>query len=141
MVGLPLLGLLGILRAGARLDAPRSFSGEWTITAESDAASADPCALWGGPLRLHVAQSGTRAELTLATADGSRALAGRIEGDRLTASGAVGIDGCARIQLALVPVDSGRIRAMRGALGGCAARECEATPIVVERDAPPPRRR
>jgi hypothetical protein len=143
MVGLPLLGLLSILRAGSALEAPRAFGGDWTVSmaapAPADVSAAAVCALPGGSATLRVAQSGTRAELALHTVQGRHRLSGRIEDGRLTASG--GEPGCARIQLALVPEDSGRIERMHGALSACAERACFATPIVAQRAArvEPPR--
>jgi hypothetical protein len=63
MVGLPVLGLLGILEAGRTIRAPLSIGGEWTL--EVDPAS--HCAGTAGLRQpaLNISQSGTQALITL----------------------------------------------------------------------------
>lgn len=43
-MGLPLLGLAGILRSGRALTAPSSVDGAWKIEASANQVSASPCA-------------------------------------------------------------------------------------------------
>lgn len=64
LVGVPVLGLLGILQAGRAIRAPLSIGGEWTL--EFDHAGR--CATWPAGLRqpaLNISQSGTGALITL----------------------------------------------------------------------------
>jgi hypothetical protein len=43
LVGMPLVGLVGILRAGQRLVAPVSIGGAWNLEADFSALAATPC--------------------------------------------------------------------------------------------------
>jgi len=74
LVGLPLAGLIIILRAGASLQAPLAIAGEWRVQ--------------GGPLAidpdtrvLTVSQSGEHVDVAL----GTLSLRGRLTGDSLVA--------------------------------------------------------
>jgi len=63
LVGLPVLGLFGILEVGRSLAAPLSIGGEWTL-------EFDPAATCAGPARLrqpalNISQSGTSALIAL----------------------------------------------------------------------------
>ena len=65
MVGLPVLGLLGVLEAGRHIPAPLSIGGEWTLVADPAWQCGGPA---GAPLRqltFNVSQSGTEALITL----------------------------------------------------------------------------
>lgn len=73
VVGLPLAGLVAVLRAGDHLGAPRSVGGRWKLDADVAGARA-----------LAIVQSGPRLEVTLGAAAGS----GTLEGDALRARGA-----------------------------------------------------
>jgi hypothetical protein len=80
LVGVPLLILAGVLRAGAHLAAPPAISGDWVVE-----HAPGPCAAPLGNV-LHVQQTGADLVLTLA---GPRAtsLNGTLAGARLTAAG------------------------------------------------------
>ncbi len=85
LVGLPLLGLLGILEAGRGIPAPLSVSGDWVVALDStvDAAkdATSPCA---PPQTLNISQSGPQATVTWN--DGHTAPQGAtIDGSTLTA--------------------------------------------------------
>src|SRR5690606_1110238 len=73
LVGLPLLGVLGILRAGSGLAAPPSFGGAWALAPASYPDGCTP------PAELRVAQSGRRAEVAL----GAETEAAEVDGRRL----------------------------------------------------------
>src|SRR5215472_8504578 len=68
LVGLPLLGLLGILRAGRHLTPPISMAGTWTLDADFSAVPVGHCTqvlanvLHGA---VDISQSGDRLLLTL----------------------------------------------------------------------------
>jgi hypothetical protein len=83
LVGIPALGLLGILEAGRRIPAPLSITGDWNV--EFDPATHCANALAG--LRqpaLNISQSGTQALITWN--DGHAAtLEATIDGATLTA--------------------------------------------------------
>ncbi len=87
LVGIPLLGLIGIVRAGQRLQAPISVGGIWNVEADFSPLSGKPCgdALGSGkqPL-LSISQSGDRVLLTLNNPQAT-ALAGTIHGSALAA--------------------------------------------------------
>jgi hypothetical protein len=75
LVGVPVLGLLGILEAGRGIRAPLSVGGEWAVEAE------------GGPprqLAWTISQSGPQATITLHDGTGTK-LDARIDGATLTA--------------------------------------------------------
>jgi len=73
----PLCGLLVILRLGQDLEPPRSIGGSWAV---------DPGCGVGGTLK--IAQSGPRAEATLAAAH----LSLELDGDHLVGTGGCGLD-------------------------------------------------
>lgn len=83
LVGLPLLGVLGILRAGSGLAAPPSFGGAWALAPASYPDGCTP------PAELRVAQSGRRAEVAL----GAETEAAEVDGRRLRTRGAVAVRG------------------------------------------------
>jgi hypothetical protein len=84
LVGLPLLGVLGILQVGRGLTAPPAFGGTWRLAA---AASEDGCTLPAAPL--HVAQSGWRAQVAL----GATAVQADVDGRALRTREAVAAHG------------------------------------------------
>jgi hypothetical protein len=89
-VGVPVMGLLGVLEAGRGIPAPLSIGGQWTL--EFDPAVR--CAKGPGyprPSALSISQSGTSAVITLN--DGhATALEATVNGTALTAkSSAAGI--------------------------------------------------
>src|SRR5690349_13390061 len=85
MVGLPVAGILGILRAGEGLAAPAAVHGTWRLASVS--VDGGPCAALAG-LRegtmVEVEQSGPH--LTARVADGGARLSGAIDGDCVSAS-------------------------------------------------------
>ena len=111
LVGVPVLGLLGILEAGRGIAAPLSIGGEWTL--EFDPAAR--CASGPAGLRqpaLSISQSGTEALITLN--DGhATTLEATVHGDNLSAKsltatisgkpgartleGTMNFDGCAPV--------------------------------------------
>jgi hypothetical protein len=84
MVGVPVLGLLGILRAGRSIQAPLSVAGEWAIEADPTANCANPPGSLQRQLAWTISQSGTQATITLHDGYGTRLDAG-IDGPTLTA--------------------------------------------------------
>jgi hypothetical protein len=108
LVGVPVLGLLGILEAGRAIPAPLSISGDWTL--EFDPAA--HCAHGPAGLRqpvLNISQSGTQALITVndghattleATIGGAtltaKSLTASIAGkpDARTLEGRMNFDGC-----------------------------------------------
>jgi hypothetical protein len=87
LVGIPLLGLMGILHAGQRLRAPIALGGNWNVEADFSPWSGKPCGglLGAGkqPL-LAISQSGERLLLTLNNPE-ETVLAGSIRGTALSA--------------------------------------------------------
>ena len=66
LVGLPLLGLAGVLRAGRSLSAPASIDGTWKLAAAEKGESHQPCTLAISSLTnssLMISQSGKGLEL------------------------------------------------------------------------------
>jgi len=82
LVGLPVLGLLGILEAGRTLAAPPSIAGEWTL----EFGSVSNCAALGRLRQpaLTISQSGASALITLNDGHAST-LEATINGPTLTA--------------------------------------------------------
>lgn len=85
LVGLPVLGVLGILRAGQELTAPRSVSGTWVAEPSFGAEPVGACwlsRLGADRLTMMVSQSGPNLDAAL---QGQRpiSLQGTIQRDRL----------------------------------------------------------
>ena len=81
LVGLPLIGLAGVLKAGRKLSAPLSIGGTWKLQADSNRIIAGPCgeAIDPSGITLNILQSGTNVSMSLegaAVAQGSGALEG-----------------------------------------------------------------
>lgn len=74
LVGVPLLGVLGILQIGRGLVPPPAFGGTWRIEPET-AESGAGCALPAGTMRIE--QSGLRARVMLGAGAGSAEVDGR----------------------------------------------------------------
>lgn len=87
-VGVPLAGLVGVLRLGQGLDAPRAVHGAWTV--QPMAASGRLCAgyLLSGDSSLVVTQSGRQLSASLGP-EKDVTLRGRLTGDELTLEGVV----------------------------------------------------
>jgi hypothetical protein len=88
LVGLPIVGLLGVLRSGRKLSAPISVDGLWHLQIDPARLASLPCgnALASSPdTALAISQSGTNFTLTLA--NGPKATAeGQLNGTALKAS-------------------------------------------------------
>ncbi len=96
LVGAPLLGLLGILRAGERIVPPRHVGGEWVLEPAFAAALRAACPDLGFPAAgpaLAVSQSGTRAVLTLGDT-AATTLDARLDGESLAAATRDGSAAC-----------------------------------------------
>jgi hypothetical protein len=130
LVGIPLLGLAAILRAGARLHAPPSIAGEWRVLG-------GPFAIDPATRVLTISQSGEHVDVAL----GTLSLRGRFTGDSLDAERRGMNDGSfgpcpphlrlrARIDTAARP------RRLVGVVGGQAA-GCPRLGIDAVRAAPP----
>jgi hypothetical protein len=80
LVGLPLLGLAGVLKTGRRIAAPVSVNGRWRLHIDNDAPSSQSCfkAFATERHEMLIAQSGK--ELTLSFADSKVVGRGKING-------------------------------------------------------------
>jgi hypothetical protein len=70
LVGVPLLGLVGVLAAGRSLTAPLSVAGSWDLHIDRSVTDAQPCIAGLGftrPTVLEISQSGRYLSLTLGT--------------------------------------------------------------------------
>jgi hypothetical protein len=88
LVGLPVVGLLGVLKSGRELTAPISVDGLWQLQADPARLAALPCgkALAENPeTGLAISQSGKNFTLTLSNGPKSTA-SGALEGTTLKAS-------------------------------------------------------
>jgi hypothetical protein len=111
LVGVPVLGLLGILEAGRGISAPLSIGGDWAIELDPAARCANSPAGLRQPA-LSISQSGTQALITLndghattldATVQGATLAAGSLTaaisgkpGERVL-EGTMNFDGCAPV--------------------------------------------
>ncbi|MGO4881674.1 MAG: hypothetical protein ACLP59_12730 [Bryobacteraceae bacterium] len=121
LVGVPVLGLLGILEAGRGIVAPIAISGEWTLQIDPAAACANDASALLRQQGFSVSQSGPQALLTLhdgrgttfeATVDGPQfaaklataAISARISGKpgSRTLEGKIAVDGCAPVNFRAV---------------------------------------
>jgi hypothetical protein len=144
-VGVPLLGLVGILRAGRGLSAPVAISGDWSLQADAAPLASDFCgAEWiqlAQPA-LSISQSGTEIAVTLNSIDGHPiTLTGTIHEDRLHAAGAPAGNCAGPHALFLDGAVTGAApqRMITGALGvancsGCATVEFRATRMIPTRE-------
>jgi hypothetical protein len=85
LVGLPLLGLAGVLRSGRGLAAPFSIDGSWKVEASASTASASSCdkflsSLVSAPIS--ISQSG---KVLVVGVNGGKATTGGLEGKILKA--------------------------------------------------------
>jgi hypothetical protein len=109
LVGLPVLGLLGILEAGRGIAAPPAISGDWTV--DFGASGACGVGRWRQPA-LSISQSGTDAIITIndgrTTAFEATVNGGMLTGARLSATisgkpgarvleGKLNLDGCSPV--------------------------------------------
>ena len=90
LVGLPLAGLLGILRVGRALTPPPPIGGEWVVETALPAGLPESCAARLRPAArqpaLTLSQSGIYLSLTLRGEKGAATLDGRLREDSLFAS-------------------------------------------------------
>ncbi len=84
LVGLPLLGLAGVLRSGRNLAAPISVDGTWTVQGVTKTLGGHACAALLSSSALSISQSGKILTFSLGTA--RPAFSGTIEGRDLKAS-------------------------------------------------------
>jgi hypothetical protein len=85
-VGLPLLGLVGILRSGRSLTAPFSVDGAWKIESGAGRLPASPCGNFLSSVSnapLSISQSGKSLVVTLS--GGTKATTGTLEGKTIKA--------------------------------------------------------
>ena len=96
-VGVPLLALVGILRAGNHLHAPVALHGDWSVQADFGPWQGVPCGallINSQPLQLRIDQSGS--DLTLTLNDPAKtALPGTIDGFSLSTTLSTGRGGTA----------------------------------------------
>lgn len=127
LVGLPLLGLAGVLRSGRHLVAPISVDGTWKVEADAKSLAANSCAsvstLLNAPLL--ISQSGRNLEISF---KGRSAAPGTLEDKNLKASMSLGGDstgacGSSAVTLAAVVDPKSNPRSMTGQLSfaGCAS--------------------
>jgi hypothetical protein len=84
MVGLPLLGILGVLESGRKLAAPATLSGSWTLTVSASEAPAG-CADWLDASHhspMEISQSGRYLTLVLGR-DAKRSASAILDGTLL----------------------------------------------------------
>jgi len=97
LVGLPLVGLAGVLRTGQRVSAPISVDGVWKLDLEGNPLASGPC---GKPLAslqassMTISQSGKSLVITLDTAAKSPA-SGSLEGSAFSGYVPLNIDAAA----------------------------------------------
>jgi hypothetical protein len=84
LVGVPILGVFGLLRIGANLAAPVAVAGEWVLT-EAPSSVCMSGLVWDQPPRMAIAQSGRLLVVSLSDANHS-VLTGKLEGLALTAT-------------------------------------------------------
>jgi hypothetical protein len=88
-VGLPLLGLVGILQAGRGIVPPVSIGGRWKVDSGGKLASAIKCAPTqeADPVVLRIGQSGQHLRMELRDGENTM-LQGKLEGTTVTAKAA-----------------------------------------------------
>jgi hypothetical protein len=84
MISVPLLGLLGILKLGSRLQAPASVGGQWTLESPSGPAC-DSFQAFLQSETIHIAQSGPHLVITLVDKDHTQ-LRGELDGETVRAA-------------------------------------------------------
>ena len=137
-VGVPLLALVGILRAGRHLTAPVAVHGNWSVQADFGPWRGVPCGallINSQPLLLRIDQSGSNLTLTLDDPQ-ETALPGTIDGFSLSTTSSTGRGGTApaprpdagclgpqslRIQASVIQHEKQRSLAGTFNLDGCAS--------------------
>jgi Kef-type K+ transport system membrane component KefB len=95
LVGLPLLALMGVLRAGAHLKSPTSVGGPWNVDADFSSLAGTPCgALLSGVRQpaLAIIQSGRQLTLNLNNSQ-KTALAATLDGSTVRTTPTAGSGG------------------------------------------------
>ena len=115
-VGIPLAGLLGVLKAGQGMAAPRAVHGAWAV--QPMAAAGRVCVrylLSGGDSTLSITQSGRQLSGTLGP-DREVSLQGRLTGDELVLEGVIQPGDTLR-WVGCAPGDTLRLEARLSAVG------------------------
>lgn len=123
LVGIPLLGLIGIVHEGQRLNAPASVGGNWNVDGDFAAWAGKPCAnLLTGARRpaVTISQSGSILSIVLSDAQAAP-LTGTIQGRTLTAGAddpaSSGVASCAgAIRVNATAEKDGKQRTLTGTL-------------------------
>jgi len=150
LVGLPIAGLVGVLKSGRKLTAPVSVDGLWHLQVDSDRLAALPCgkALAESPdTALAISQSGKNFTLTLPNGPKSTA-SGALDGTALQASIAPSADwsaqsGCGNgRELSLIATVDTKAdpRTLTGRLSINNCPSCDAVEIRAVRQTPPARK-
>ena len=150
LVGLPIVGLIGVLKSGRKLTAPVSVDGLWHLQVDSGRLAALPCgkALADSPdTELAISQSGKNFTLTLSNGPKSTA-SGALDGTALQASIAPSADwsaqsGCGNgRELSLIATVDTKAdpRTLTGLLSINNCPSCDAVEIRAVRQTPPARK-
>lgn len=150
LVGLPIVGLLGVLRSGRSLKAPLSIDGVWQFQADTSQLAALPCgkALSENPdTALAISQSGNNFTLSFANGPKSTAF-GVLDGVTVKASIAPAGDwlaqqscGSDRELVLLATLDpQANPRSLTGELSIPNCSECKAVAFHATRQVAPPRK-
>lgn len=149
LVGLPLAGLVGVIKSGHKLTAPVSVDGTWNLQVDAERLASLPCgkALADAPeTTLAISQSGKNFTLSLANGPKSTA-SGVIEGTAVKASITPAPDwsaqtGCGGQELTLVAtVDTNAAqRTLAGEISASHCASCSPIEFHATRQNPPVRR-
>jgi hypothetical protein len=145
LVGIPFLGVLGVMNLGAKLSPPPSIQGKWILDADIESNKRTPCAqrLSGFQDKaITIFQSGYFLEIRIPNPKRDL-LAGRLEGATLLAEAPPAlfgddVFGLLRITGAVEPDGGGRV--MRGVIAMPRQVDCVPVPFVA-RLSPESRRR
>jgi hypothetical protein len=146
LVGLPIVGLLAVLKTGRKLNAPISVDGVWRLEADAAKLSTLPCGkalAESKDAALAISQSGTNFTLTLANgprSDGAGTLAGTSLNASLAPSSewsAQGNCGAERKMTLVATVDPNATpRSLTGLLSASDCPACTAVEFRAVRQAP-----
>jgi len=133
LVGVPLLGLLGIFRAGQSLSAPPSLGGSWYLEADLGNLANGPCRELLGRVTqpfMTISQSGANLQVAINNPE-KTTLPGTVEGAAVAVNpedtgkleSATTCSDTRDLRLAATVVGKGNRRVLQGQLGiaGCAA--------------------
>ena len=145
LVGLPLLGLAGVLKVGRGISAPTSIDGTWKLDADTSVLAAQPCGKTISSLlssSLVISQSGKTLVLTSNSASKTTAM-GTLQGKDIAASFATAASstpGCgtdSRISLAAVVDPKSDPRTLSGTLLASDCASCGSVPFHAVRQPKP----